>query len=74
MPMQKLPVTWVNLGQYWGTTIAKLKGDDWGYCWNAGILYELEENNRYNFTYRSEVKIKFNGDYSNELPPSHQGV
>lgn len=31
-------------------------------------MYELDENNRYSFTYRSEVKIKFNGDYSNELP------
>lgn len=55
------------------TTIAKLKGSDWGYGWNAGILYELDENNRYSFTYRSEVKIKFNGDYSNELPPSMPG-
>lgn len=34
------------------TTIAKLKGSDWGYGWNAGILYELDENNRYSFTYR----------------------
>ncbi|HGJ5858569.1 MAG TPA: long-chain fatty acid transporter FadL [Arsenophonus nasoniae] len=58
----------IGLGLPASTTIAKLKGDDWGYGWNAGILYELDENNRYSFTYRSEVKIKFNGDYSNELP------
>lgn len=57
------------LGLTKSTTIAKLKGDDWLYGWNAGILYKLDENNRYNFTYRLEVKIKFNDDYSNELPP-----
>jgi long-subunit fatty acid transport protein len=39
------------------TQIAYLKGDEWGFGWNAGILYELDKNNRYGFTYRSEVKI-----------------
>ncbi|STD26884.1 long-chain fatty acid transport protein [Enterobacter asburiae] len=38
------------------TQIAYLKGDEWGFGWNAGILYELDKNNRYGFTYRSEVK------------------
>ncbi len=36
--------------------------------WNAGILYELDKNNRYALTYRSEVKIDFKGSYSNDLP------
>lgn len=43
--------------------IASLKGDEWGYGWNAGILYELDKNNRWGLTYRSEVKIDFDGDY-----------
>ncbi|WP_426576861.1 long-chain fatty acid transporter FadL [Xenorhabdus stockiae] len=49
--------------------IARLEGKDWGYGWNAGLLYQLDENNRYSLTYRSKVKVKFKkGDYSNELP------
>ncbi|WP_370612246.1 long-chain fatty acid transporter FadL [Citrobacter meridianamericanus] len=47
--------------------IASLKGDEWGYGWNAGILYELDKNNRYGLTYRSEVKIDFNGDYKSGI-------
>ncbi len=44
-----------------------LKGDEWGYGWNAGILYELDKNNRWGFTYRSEVKIDFDGDYKSSI-------
>ncbi|ELY6228784.1 long-chain fatty acid transporter FadL [Cronobacter malonaticus] len=50
------------------TQIAHLKGDEWGFGWNAGILYELDKNNRYSLTYRSEVKIDFDGDYKSSLP------
>ncbi|SFU02761.1 long-chain fatty acid transport protein [Kosakonia arachidis] len=50
------------------TQIAYLKGDEWGFGWNAGILYELDKNNRYSFTYRSEVKVDFDGNYKSNLP------
>lgn len=50
------------------TQISKLEGNRWGYGWNAGLLYEIDENNRYGFTYRSKVKISFDGDYSSDLP------
>jgi len=50
------------------TKISKLEGNRWGYGWNAGLLYEIDENNRYGFTYRSKVKISFDGDYSSDLP------
>ncbi|AJZ88759.1 long-chain fatty acid outer membrane transporter [Klebsiella michiganensis] len=50
------------------TQIAHLKGDKWGFGWNAGILYEINKDNRYGFTYRSEVKIDFDGDYKSSLP------
>lgn len=50
------------------TQISHLKGDEWGFGWNAGILYEVDENNRYGLTYRSEVKIDFDGDYKSSLP------
>ncbi len=52
------------------TQIAHLNGNKWGYGWNAGILYELDKNNRYGFTYRSEVKIDFDGNYRSSLPSS----
>ncbi|KFK93837.1 MULTISPECIES: long-chain fatty acid transporter FadL [unclassified Serratia (in: enterobacteria)] len=52
------------------TQISKLEGNRWGYGWNAGLLYEVDENNRYGFTYRSKVKISFDGDYSSDLPSS----
>ncbi|AIR67382.1 long-chain fatty acid transporter FadL [Cedecea neteri] len=50
------------------TQIAHLKGDKWGFGWNAGILYEINKDNRYGFTYRSEVKVDFDGDYKSSLP------
>ena len=50
------------------TQIAHLKGDEWGYGWNAGVLYELDENNRFGLTYRSEVKVDFDGKYRSDLP------
>ncbi|BDH45039.1 long-chain fatty acid transporter [Salmonella enterica subsp. enterica serovar Choleraesuis] len=53
------------------TKIAHLKGNEWGFGWNAGILYELNKDNRYAFTYRSEVKVDFdNGSYKSDLPAS----
>ena len=54
--------------------IASLKGDEWGYGWNAGILYELDKNNRYGFTYRSEVKIDFDGNYKSDLPSAYNQI
>lgn len=54
--------------------IAGLKGDEWGYGWNAGILYELDKNNRYGLTYRSEVKIDFDGDYKSGIRTQVNGL
>lgn len=53
------------------TQIAYLKGDEWGFGWNAGILYELDKDNRYGLTYRSEIKIDFDGDYRSSLNPAY---
>jgi long-chain fatty acid transport protein len=54
-----------------GDQIAKLQSDEWGFGWNAGILYELDDNNRWGLTYRSEVKIDFDGNYKSNI---NQGV
>lgn len=49
------------------TQIEYLKGDRWGYGWNAGMLFEIDNNNRYGFTYRSKVEIDLKGDYKSSL-------
>lgn len=56
------------------TKIAHLKGDEWGFGWNAGILYELDKNNRWGFTYRSKVKVDFDGDYKSDLPSAYNQI
>lgn len=56
------------------TQIAHLKGDEWGYGWNAGILYEVDDNNRFGLTYRSEVKIDFDGDYRSDIPVAYNPI
>ncbi|MGB2739496.1 MAG: outer membrane protein transport protein [Cognaticolwellia sp.] len=54
-----------------GTTeIVNMEGDDFGYGWNAGIVYELNENNRFAITYRSKVELAFEGDFSGLGTPS----
>mgnify|MGYP001216260490 CR=1 FL=1 len=50
------------------TEVANLAGDDWGYGWNVGLLLEADENNRWALTYRSEVDLTLEGNYSNEIP------
>ncbi|MGE6108981.1 outer membrane protein transport protein [Aeromonas sobria] len=43
--------------------LAHLKGDDWGWGWNLGAMYEVNEDHRFALTYRSQVDITFEGDY-----------
>lgn len=57
-----------------GTQISHMKGDEWGYGWNAGILYEIDKDNRYGLTYRSEVKIDFDGDYKSNIPAQANAI
>ncbi|MGN4976436.1 outer membrane protein transport protein [Aeromonas sp. 95A] len=45
------------------TNISSLKGDTWGFGWNVGTLYEVNENNRFALTYRSQVDLSFDGDF-----------
>ncbi|MBX9445678.1 long-chain fatty acid transporter FadL [Dickeya chrysanthemi] len=49
--------------------ITHMDGKEWGYGWNAGILYELDKNNRFGLSYRSKVDIDFDGSFRNDLPP-----
>ncbi|HAD42831.1 MAG TPA: long-chain fatty acid transporter [Plesiomonas shigelloides] len=44
------------------TEIAYLKGDTWAFGWNIGAMWEINEANRLALTYRSKVKLDFDGD------------
>jgi len=45
------------------TSIADMEGDTVGYGWNAGALYELNQNNRFGISYKSKIKLELEGDY-----------
>lgn len=42
--------------------LQKLTGDDWGYGWNAGVLYEPQPGLRFGAAYRSKVDVELEGD------------
>jgi long-chain fatty acid transport protein len=50
------------------TQAVHLEGDDTGYGWNLGLSYQLDDNSRFGFHYRSETDIRFDGEFSNQLP------
>jgi len=50
------------------TEAANMEGDDITFGWNVGMSYDINSNHRIGFSYRSEVDVDFEGDYSNELP------
>uniref|UniRef100_UPI003D7EB5D3 outer membrane protein transport protein n=1 Tax=Flavonifractor plautii TaxID=292800 RepID=UPI003D7EB5D3 len=43
--------------------IAHLKGDGWGFGWNIGALWEVNEDNRFGLSYRSQSDITLEGNY-----------
>lgn len=51
-------------------TIHKLKGDKWGFGWNAGFIYEINPDHRIGVAYHSAVKLNFKGKYSNNIHPA----
>ena len=56
------------LGLSESTVAARLEWKEWGFGWNAGVVYEFNERNRIGISYRSHVDIDFKGDFSNQLP------
>jgi long-chain fatty acid transport protein len=51
------------------TEVINMEGDDVGYGWNIGAVYEINENHRFALTYRSEVEIAFEGEFSGLSTP-----
>ncbi|MFW5660740.1 MAG: OmpP1/FadL family transporter [Oceanicaulis sp.] len=47
----------------------RVKGDDWSYGWNAGMMFEPEEGTRLGISYRSEVSHELEGDAEFGTPP-----
>ena len=54
--------------------LTNLEGSDWGLGWNAGVTYQLNENHRWGLAFHSKVKIKFDGELSNDLPAMFGGL
>jgi long-chain fatty acid transport protein len=46
---------------------ARIKGDDWGYGWNAGVIFQITKTTRLSLAYRSKVKLNLEGhaEFSN---------
>lgn len=50
------------------TEVVNLEGDDTGFGWNVGAVFNIDEDHRFGFHYRSETDITFKGTFSNQLP------
>lgn len=44
-------------------TASRLKGDKWGFRWNVGLTYDINENNRLGVAYHSPVDLRFKEKY-----------
>ena len=46
------------------TLVAKMEGDGYGFGWNVGALYEINENNRLGISYKAKVGVDLEGEYT----------
>jgi long-chain fatty acid transport protein len=51
------------------TEVVNMAGDDFGYGWNAGVVYEMNEDHRFALSYRSKVELAFEGEFSGLAVP-----
>jgi len=50
---------------------AKFKGDNWGYGFNAGVLWQPHEKWSLGASYRSSSRVKYEGDFDlKDVPPT----
>lgn len=64
-----------------GDGLAHVEGDDWGFGWNIGYMFQLNENTRFGLAYRSSIKQSlsgsstwtFNNVTNNAIPGLPQG-
>jgi long-chain fatty acid transport protein len=55
------------LGAAATTNHLDVEGDDWGYGWNVGAMFQLSPTTRIGMTYRSEIKFELEGDQSTNV-------
>ena len=60
-----------NLGPGQPDGQLELEDEDWGFGYNLGLLYELDEKSRFGLTYRSEIDFEYKdtAQLSGLLPP-----
>ena len=51
-----------------GEGFSKVKGDDWGYGFNLGAIYQATTDTRFGVSYRSKVEQKLDGDVKFQRP------
>lgn len=56
-----------------GSSLLRLSGDDWGYGYNLGVLFEADECTRLGLHYRSSVNLKLEGESRSVLIPPFNG-
>ncbi len=57
----------VNFGPY-GEGSVKVKGDDWGFGYNLGAIYQVTADTRVGLAYRSKVEQHLDGDVKFQHP------
>lgn len=55
------PITGTPISVAKGTTLKYMDGDDTSWGWQVGTAWQINDNNRIGFTYKSEVKLKLEG-------------
>ncbi|MBP4051272.1 transporter [Chromobacterium violaceum] len=51
----------MKAGGVGGDGLAHVEGNDWGFGWNIGYMFQLNENTRFGLAYRSSVKQSLSG-------------
>ena len=54
--------------------LATVEGDDWGWGWNLGVLFNVTPATQVGVTYRSKIKYTVDGDVSFANRPAAMGV
>ncbi|AUJ35804.1 TPA: outer membrane protein transport protein [Vibrio vulnificus] len=57
----KHPITGAPISLPQGTTLKYMEGDDTAWGWQIGSAWQINENHRVGFTYKSEVELKLKG-------------
>ncbi|EPM5583195.1 outer membrane protein transport protein [Vibrio vulnificus] len=59
--VDKHPITGAPISLPQGTTLKYMEGDDTAWGWQVGSAWQINENHRVGFTYKSEVELKLEG-------------